>query len=136
MGGRCYFVSNPKPAASWHKARRACRASGGDLAVPTSHATNRHIYNLLKTRKIGMAYIGLYRVQENVAKNTFYTVLCVKATFTYWIEREPNNPKREGCTELVYRAPYYHGADKRGRWNDVSCGARLHYVCQRSFLRN
>ena len=128
MGGLCYFVSY-KPAASWDEARRACRAIGGDLAVPTSKAANQYICNLLNERKVNVAYIGLYRVDKDVSFNTFFTVNGLKATFKYWIKGEPNNyGKGEGCTELIRR--------KRGRWNDIRCGARRHYVCQRSFLRN
>ena len=126
------YVLSKGTASSWQVARDACRISGGDLAVPTSHTINQYIYNLLRRKGIDKAFIGLYRVHWSVPGSPFYTVFGAKPSFTKWHNGEPSNSGgREGCTELVHRASFWGGGDHGGEWNDLPCtGYSRHYVCQ------
>lgn len=43
--------------------------------------------------------------------------------WTYWSRNEPNDrDDNEACVEMVWT--------DNGRWNDVSCGNRLNYLCE------
>ena len=134
--GRCYYISATK-AATWQAARANCRKRGGDLAVPTNSTNNRHIYEAIKARSIGVVYIGLYRVDKNLGYNKFYDVRGIEARYSNWYSAEPNNlGGREACTEMIYKSQHFYGGrEVAGKWNDLSCsGYTRHYVCQVSYV--
>ena len=136
--GRCYYVSTTT-AATWLAARADCRARGGDLAVPTSSSNNYRIYEAIKSRNIGRAFIGLYRVDKNLGSNKFYNVRGIEAGYSNWHSGQPSNSAGgiEACTEVMYKSPYFNsGRDVVGTWNDLPCsGFPRHYVCQISFQK-
>ena len=126
--GRCYFVSKDT-ITSWLDARKACRAQGGDLAVPSSASVNQFIWGLMRKHQSPNAYIGMYRVAEGLGENMFYTAFGTEPSYTNWASGEPNNFENlgEDCVEM-----YSSG----GKWNDLVCSERTRsFVCQMCFQR-
>ncbi len=99
------------------------------MAVPENSEINEKIYQVMKSRNIGTAWIGVYRDD----RNNFITVSGVNVSYTNWYPNEPSNDNaNEGCVELmniVLWTPKY-GAVAR-YWNDVPCtSSSQNYVCE------
>jgi hypothetical protein len=78
---------------------------------------------LIKQRQLGKPFINLVRHQDK----KFYTVQGVKPSYTNWNSGEPNSPQQEHCGQLLV----HHN----GRWNDVSCHSKYHYICQIQLIK-
>jgi hypothetical protein len=121
--GRCYYVSE-KTATSWSAARKECRERGGDLAIPENRANNQHIYEAVKERNVGRAWIGVYRDAEN----KFLTVEDIEVPYNNWSNNEPNNlGGKEDCVEIW---DVNGNAVASATWNDLTCNRMLHFICQ------
>ena len=133
---RCYFVSNHS-IKNWLEARKYCRSYGGDLAVPRNPLDTRKIYETMKAKSVGTAFIGIFRAPDGLGRNNFYTVHGFAPKYTNWYAGEPNNRSAgtEDCIEMVYKARYFEGGqlDLRGGWNDAPCNGVSkvpnHFVC-------
>ena len=118
FGDQCYYTDKNR-TTSWAEAQEHCRHLGGHLAVPTNNESNQRLYEIIKERNYGSAWIGLYREGDNV--NTFKSVLGGIADFTNWKIGEPNfRDNNENCAVIKYL----------GKWNDVRCSLYRPYVCQ------
>ncbi len=124
---RCYYFSNK--SSNWSEAQNDCRARGGDLAVPENSDMNEKIYQVMKSRNIKTAWIGVHSDE----RNNFITVSGVNVSYTNWYPEEPNNGNGiNDCVLLLNIAPWFptHGAFA-GRWDDGGCrDSNPHYVCE------
>ena len=76
----------------------------------------------MKTHNSGNVYIGLFRVNDDLQKDTFYTAYGYEPSYTNWRSGEPNNfGGNEDCVVL---------RNNDGKWNDVRCWTSIHFACQ------
>ncbi|XP_028250270.1 CD209 antigen-like protein A [Parambassis ranga] len=119
FGCTCYLVSSKY--GSWDEGRKDCRGRGADLVVINSPKEQE----FLATFTTQQSWIGLTdRDEEGKWKWVDGTPL----TVAYW-QGQPNNgggnPEwgEEDCAHI--RTDVYTS------WNDLSCTARLKWVCER-----
>ncbi|XP_053376685.1 macrophage mannose receptor 1-like [Mercenaria mercenaria] len=117
----CYtFNINP---ASWTSAQTLCRNDGGNLAEITDAAENSFLVHLRNNYSDTDAWIGLRKANN---KDTYTWVSSGKdPIFTYWASGQPNLAATlEGCVEIWWA----------GKWNDLQCGTKRPYFCERSVI--
>ena len=67
FGDQCYYTDESL-AANWAETQEQCRHLGGHLAVPTNNERNQRVFEIMKERNYGSAWIGLYRESVNTLK--------------------------------------------------------------------
>ncbi|XP_032868182.1 CD209 antigen-like protein E [Amblyraja radiata] len=111
----CYFISNTK--ASWHNGQQYCSLHGGNLLVINN--PNEQTFISLST-KHEYFWIGL---SENGTETNWQWVdgTALNTSATDWNEGEPNNAGAgEDCVEIQIA----------GKWNDVNCNKKQHWICE------
>ena len=123
---QCYYFSNK--TSTWYQAQNDCRALGGDLAVPENLDMNEKMYQIMKSRKIATAWIGVHRH----VSGKFITVSGVDVSFTNWYPGEPTNGRNgEDCVELMSIALWRNDHGAAGRWNDALCSiSDRSHICE------
>ena len=128
IDGRCYYFGNKTSTQS--QAQNDCRARGGDLAVPENLDMNEKMYQIMKSRNITSAWIGVHKD----VSGKFITVSGVEVSFTNWYSGEPNNGGNvEECVELMHIALWRNDNHNvvAGQWNDAPCSfSDRYHICE------
>ena len=123
----CYYFSDTK--LTWADARANCLERGGDLAVPANMWENNAIFQKLKSKLMGSAWLGVVRIWHL----DFYTICGVEVSYTNWDKGEPNNlNSSENCVEMLNPT---QNKLALMTWNDQDCNDVLHYVCEKHHPR-
>ena len=123
----CYYFSDTK--LTWADARANCLERGGDLAVPANMWENNAIFQKLKSKSMGSAWLGVVRIWNL----DFYSICGVEVSYTNWDKGEPNNlNSSENCVEVLDPSQNKFALMS---WNDQDCNNVLHYVCERHHPR-
>jgi hypothetical protein len=109
-----------KTAKTWHQARQICRSLRGQLAHP-NRAQNFWMGRKMRRYRSRAAWIG-YNDIKRENRWVWSGNKNKRSNFRFWARGEPNNLHTEDCVEMF----------KNGRWNDLACRARRHFVCQRT----
>jgi len=113
----------------WLKAEQECIKWGGHLARVDSQETNTHLISRMKENGIEKAWIGyndgkgegLWEWTDG-SRNSYNNW---KSSTTKHRLAEPNGGKRENCAQIQT------GSEWDGKWNDIPCYHRRHFICQR-----
>uniref|UniRef100_A0A672Y7R2 C-type lectin domain family 17, member A-like n=1 Tax=Sphaeramia orbicularis TaxID=375764 RepID=A0A672Y7R2_9TELE len=116
FGGSCYFLSND--TASWETGRDYCRNSGGDLVIVNSKEEQKFIAGFKRGSWIGLS--------DHEKEGIWKWVDGSPLTLSFWTPGQPNNGAnnpvlgQQNCGEIF----------SKGKWNDVSCNNKLHWICE------
>uniref|UniRef100_A0A673Y900 C-type lectin domain-containing protein n=1 Tax=Salmo trutta TaxID=8032 RepID=A0A673Y900_SALTR len=103
-----YFLSTE--SKTWKESREDCLKRGADLVI-----INR------------MVWIGL---TDSVNEGTWKWVDDTPLTTRYWYAKQPDNAGPNGeedCAEI------HKDQSPLKAWNDMSCGSKLNWVCEKVF---
>ena len=122
-GNKCYHYF--RTTLNWEAARDNCLTHSANLVGINSVGENDFVSYLTACGSTGAGprtWIGL---NDKVTEDTFTNVDGSSATaYTNWQGNDnPNNWFDEDCVETNYQG--------RGEWNDVDCGHRRPYVCEK-----
>ncbi|CAG5896336.1 unnamed protein product [Menidia menidia] len=113
----CYRLV--EEAASWEKARAACRDQGGDLASIDMSYDQAFVAGAVLQGRAD-AWIGLRREEDgSYGWSDGWPVF-----FTQWGPGEPSTVAGEGCVSM-HAAARFHGT-----WNDTGCEQAKAYICK------
>merc|ERR1712166_977369 len=107
-----------KTGKTWHQARQICRSMRGQLAHP-NRAQNFWMGRQMRRHGARAAWIGYNDIKRE--KHWVWSGN-KRNNFRSWNRGEPNNYRTEDCVEMF----------TNGKWNDLACRARRHFVCQRT----
>uniref|UniRef100_A0A8C8LRS1 C-type lectin domain-containing protein n=1 Tax=Oncorhynchus tshawytscha TaxID=74940 RepID=A0A8C8LRS1_ONCTS len=115
-----YFLSTE--TRTWEESRQDCLERGADLVITNSDKEQTFLFNLKKR-----VWIGLI---DSVKEGTWKWVDDTPLTTGYWYDPQPDNAGSTGeedCVEIH--------KDQRAlkAWNDLSCGSKLNWICERAF---
>jgi len=119
-GDHCYLWSNS--TTTWTAAEDFCRQAGGHLASVPSSSTNDFVWEGTRRRGLNNIFLG----GNDIAEEGVWTWIdCTPWNNTLWYSGtgEPNNLGGEDCLHL--------GHYGQQRWNDISCGRELGFVCSK-----
>uniref|UniRef100_A0A3B4FSX2 C-type lectin domain-containing protein n=1 Tax=Pundamilia nyererei TaxID=303518 RepID=A0A3B4FSX2_9CICH len=116
----CYLLS--ERSGSWDEGRKDCRNKGADLVVIESPEEQNYLITLTQNP----TWIGLNDKEE---EGKWKWIDGTPLTLKYWESNQPDNGAgdtrwgEEDCAHI--RTP------ANTLWNDRSCGASLHWVCEK-----
>uniref|UniRef100_A0A3Q1JNA3 C-type lectin domain-containing protein n=1 Tax=Anabas testudineus TaxID=64144 RepID=A0A3Q1JNA3_ANATE len=116
----CYFLSTE--SGSWTEGRQDCRTRGADLVVIDS---DEEQFLLLQHM---WSWIGL---TDGEQENSWKWIDGTPLTLSYWEEDQPDNGGgdvqwgEEDCAHIRT------GKKTKDNWNDRSCKASLHWICEK-----
>jgi len=115
-----YTFSSEK--RSWFKARKACKAMGGDLATVMNENENEQI-NLGRREHYLWKYRLWIGLHDNKNEGVFrWAGKKTTPVYTAWANSEPTNSGgSENCVHMNM---------KSGTWNDNNCRRKYYYVCE------
>uniref|UniRef100_A0A8D0GPE3 C-type lectin domain-containing protein n=1 Tax=Sphenodon punctatus TaxID=8508 RepID=A0A8D0GPE3_SPHPU len=113
-----YYFSNT--TLPMEKARKICKESSGDLVVINSETERKFLFNYnFRYGKKNNLYIGL-----TVSLDRKFSWLDGSPVdYVAWAPNEPNFKNEDENCVVMY--------DKSGFWNDINCGVRNGFVCER-----
>ena len=112
---QCYYY--PNLVHNYTVASQHCKENeNAVVAFPLSEKENSYLRNFTSSSM----WIG---ITDEVEEGNFLTALGEPIHFSKWADNQPNNKKKEDCTEMK----------KDGTWDDTRCERERHYVCQRSW---
>lgn len=103
------FVAEAK---SWSDAQIHCRNLVSDLVSIHSAEENQAVLRVLASQS---AWIGLFKDPWKWSDGS-------PSSFRYWKQPQPNYLQGQDCVVAVFR--------DQGKWNDLQCGGRWHFVCR------
>jgi len=131
----CFFLDERHQ--TFDDAVKSCKAMGAELMSineeETQSRVNSHIY--LEKKIFENVWAGGRRVGSVNGTYMWVDGSVFAHRYNNWASRQPDNwGNQEECLELVPGGPV-HFKDEFGRWNDVGCGRRNMFLCQK-FLRD
>ncbi|XP_033181705.1 CD209 antigen-like protein A [Anabas testudineus] len=120
----CYFLS-PK-TGSWTEGRQDCRTRGADLVVIDSAEEQTLLSDL--TKEETLSWIGL---TDGEHEKTWKWIDGTPLTLSYWEEDQPDNGGGQAKWGEEDCAHIRTGKKTIGHWNDWSCRASLHWICEK-----
>ena len=112
------------PRLDWNSAKLACFEQNAQLVVPQNDFDHAQLTTLFAYNK----WIG---VHDQDVEGTWVTSTGNIVTYTNWCATgamfaEPNNGNGAGehCARM-------ENSDYNGCWNDISCGSKLQYICEK-----
>ncbi|XP_026232665.1 uncharacterized protein LOC113173469, partial [Anabas testudineus] len=120
----CYFLSTE--SGSWTEGRQDCRTRGADLVVIDSDEEQTFLSNF--TKEDMWSWIGL---TDGEQENSWKWIDGTPLTLSYWEEDQPDNGGgdvqwgEEDCAHIRT------GKKTKDNWNDRSCKASLHWICEK-----
>ena len=124
--GHHYYVFN-NVVDTWEEAQLYCQKLGGYLAIISSAAENRNVYDMMTAYGYRDAYFGLTDLYE---KGVWCWVNGERATYTNWSAGEPNHWQGK-----EHYGMYYHSS-KPYQWNDggfnekITAGGGRAFICE------
>uniref|UniRef100_A0A3Q1JHY8 C-type lectin domain-containing protein n=1 Tax=Anabas testudineus TaxID=64144 RepID=A0A3Q1JHY8_ANATE len=118
----CYFLFTE--TGSWTEGRQDCRTRGADLVVIDSDEEQTFLSNLTDAN----VWIGLTDEEQ---ENTWKWIDGTPLTLSYWEKNQPDNGAgqakwgEEDCVHIRT------GWKTKNNWNDRSCRASLHWICEK-----
>ncbi|XP_014872025.1 asialoglycoprotein receptor 2-like [Poecilia latipinna] len=119
-GVSCYYFSNE--AGSWDEGRRDCIRRGADLLVMNNAEEKTFLAALIKQE----AWIGL---NDKETEGSWKWVDGTSPEFKNWLGSQPDNggtSGRWGEEDCVCV-----NKDGKASWNDFSCDAAKHWICEK-----
>ncbi|XP_058509078.1 CD209 antigen-like protein C [Solea solea] len=121
----CYFLSST--SGSWDHGKSDCRKRGADLVI-ISNTEEQKFMSKLSPHDI---WIGL---SDREHENTWEWTDGSPLTLRFWRNQQPDNGNgdarygEEDCGTLLAKK------DVNTNWNDLSCDASLHWICEKKAL--
>ncbi|XP_029622350.1 C-type lectin domain family 4 member M-like isoform X2 [Salmo trutta] len=115
-----YFLSTE--SKTWKESREDCLKRGADLVIINSDKEQTFLFNLKKRVWIGLT--------DSVNEGTWKWVDDTPLTTRYWYAKQPDNAGPNGeedCAEI------HKDQSPLKAWNDMSCGSKLNWVCEKVF---
>ncbi|XP_045578917.1 CD209 antigen-like protein E isoform X1 [Salmo salar] len=115
-----YFLSTE--SKTWKESRQDCLKRGADLVIINSDKEQTFLFNLKKRVWIGLT--------DSVNEGTWKWVDGTPLTTGYWYAKQPDNAGPNGdedCAEI------HKDQSPLKAWNDMSCGSKLNWVCEKVF---
>ncbi|XP_033983581.1 C-type mannose receptor 2 [Trematomus bernacchii] len=97
---------------SWRDAQNHCRDLSYDLISIHSAEENEAVHDLSKSENV---WIGLFKDSWKWSDGSM-------SSFRYWLPAQPNYLKGQNCTAVIFK--------NQGKWNDLKCAGKRHFVCQ------
>uniref|UniRef100_A0A3B4H1M8 CD209 antigen-like protein E n=1 Tax=Pundamilia nyererei TaxID=303518 RepID=A0A3B4H1M8_9CICH len=112
MNSVCYYFSlKSNEMKTWKESRDFCQLQGGDLIIIDSQ--DKEVY----------FWIGLSDSKEEGTWKWLDGTFLVQG---YWNDGEPNNLNDEDCAAVYPRVNFFKA------WNDVRCGVRRKWICEKA----
>ncbi|XP_045568754.1 C-type lectin domain family 4 member K-like isoform X1 [Salmo salar] len=115
-----YFLSTE--SKTWKESREDCLKRGADLVIINSDKEQEFLFNLKRRVWIGLT--------DSVNEGTWKWVDDTPLTTRYWYAKQPDNAGPNGdedCAEI------HKDQSPLKAWNDMSCGSKLNWVCEKVF---
>ena len=126
---KAYWISTTKKKNK--DAEADCISRGGKLAEPRNYRENSFVADLAERRGLSGFMIGIHDKKENGKEHEGHFVYesdNQPIVWKNWLPGQPNNKYNkcfgdEDCVEVK--------TDPKGKWNDICCGKRRYYVCEK-----
>ena len=126
---KAYWISTTKKKNK--DAEADCISRGGKLAEPKNYRENSFVADLAERKGLSGFMIGIHDKKENGKEHEGHFVYesdNLPIVWKNWLPGQPNNKYNkcfgdEDCVEVK--------TDPKGKWNDICCGKRRYYVCEK-----
>ncbi|XP_053376815.1 CD209 antigen-like protein D [Mercenaria mercenaria] len=126
-GHSCYFFS--PDIKSWTNSLAACGEIGGNLVEVNDVTENNFLLSKILPYNTEH-WIGLTDKEGN---DTYVWISSGQIpTFTFWVDHEPSHQWKMPENVFVENCVFYSNKDNDYMWNDYSCEAERHYICERT----
>merc|ERR1719474_486498 len=139
FGDHCYFWANSRPEeVSWNRAAQRCRDGllrNSNLASVTSDAIHQYVLEGMKKRGLDFVWLG---GTDKVKEGTWSWIDGSPFEFTNWSRGEPNNWKieiYEPDEDCMHMDRLGRLGQDRGKWNDLRCDTKLHFLCAKKICQ-
>nr|XP_046181211.1 CD209 antigen-like protein C isoform X1 [Oncorhynchus gorbuscha] len=115
-----YFLSTE--TKTWEESRQDCLERRADLVIINSREEQTFLFNLKKSVWIGLT--------DSDIEGTWKWVDGAQLITGYWYDPQPDNAGptgEEDCAEIR------KDQSPLKAWNDLSCGSKLNWICEKAF---